>query len=248
MDTGFDTTRPGTDEAHWRALLDRTAWQDVPPGCIVLVGPHPDDEVFGAGGLLAAALRRRQRCIVVSVTDGEAARPEQRGLAALRRRELDAALRALGGGDDLLVRLALPDGGVGTTERQLHGRIDALVGAAIAAAAGPVTLIAPFEQDGHPDHDSVGRVCARIARARGSAHWRYLIWGWHRLDPGRFAAASFVRIRLAAPDLAAKRAALHCFPTQTRPARAAAPIVPAHVLRYFERPYEAFLREGFANT
>jgi LmbE family N-acetylglucosaminyl deacetylase len=241
MASGFDPQLPGTAEALWRALLDRAGNIEFPHGNLVVVAPHPDDETFGAGGVLAQAYRRRQRCLIVSVTDGEAARPELPTQPALRRAEVEAALRKLGGTPADIVRLGLPDGTLAANELRLARELDALIAGIQKVSSAPLTLVSPYEQDGHPDHDAVGRVCARISRTRGCTHWRFMIWGWHQLNPDRFVAGRFVKVQLSDRDRTAKRAALRCFPTQTQPTGASPPIVPPHVLDYFARPYEAFL-------
>ena len=61
---------------------------------LLCIAPHPDDEVFGAGGLLAllAAQGRRVRCLVLS--RGERAEGDPSGeLAALRMDESRRAAR-----------------------------------------------------------------------------------------------------------------------------------------------------------
>lgn len=57
---------------------------------IVIVSPHPDDETFGAGGLMSAALDRGLNVEVMSVTNGEAAYPHP-NLAQVRQAELHVA-------------------------------------------------------------------------------------------------------------------------------------------------------------
>jgi hypothetical protein len=68
----------------------------LPCSGIVVVSPHPDDEVLGAGGLICSAARAGQNLIVLSVTDGEAAYPDWKGLDRIRQREVSDALNVLG--------------------------------------------------------------------------------------------------------------------------------------------------------
>src|SRR5450830_2122469 len=68
---------------------------------VLVLAPHPDDEVFGCGGALADLLERGARVDVVLVTDGAAGarNEEERGrIASVRREESRCALKALGGG------------------------------------------------------------------------------------------------------------------------------------------------------
>ncbi|MGH8323368.1 MAG: PIG-L deacetylase family protein, partial [Steroidobacteraceae bacterium] len=103
------------------------------------------------------------------------------------------------------------------------------------------TLVAPFERDGHPDHEAVARICIILARRRGIRVLRYPIWAWHHSSPGAWQDADFVRFELSAEAQLAKSRAIRCFASQLD-ATASQAVMPAHVLRYFNRSYEAFLR------
>lgn len=74
-------------------------------GPLLAIFPHPDDETFSAGGLMAAAAERGVPVTVISATRGEAGEssipglddPEQ--LGAVREQELRQAMAALGVSD-----------------------------------------------------------------------------------------------------------------------------------------------------
>ena len=90
-----DASLPYTDESAWqRALADAPDWSP-PDGPLLIVSPHPDDEVLGAGGLIHAWKILGRRVTVLSLTDGEAAYPQYRRLGQIRRQELKAALQVL---------------------------------------------------------------------------------------------------------------------------------------------------------
>lgn len=199
----------------------------------LVVSPHPDDEVLGAGGLIHTLTARGGIVRVMSVTDGEAAYPGASALGAKRRVELQSALRKLSPHHVETLRLAIPDGEVRYFENKLLSCIESMI--------TPDTLIvAPFEEDGHPDHDAAGRVACRIARAHKLALVRYPIWAWHRSDPEKVRRFSWRRFPLSLEAQRAKARALDCFQSQTAPGFHD-PILPPHVLRYFQRAYEAFV-------
>jgi LmbE family N-acetylglucosaminyl deacetylase len=102
------------------------------------------------------------------------------------------------------------------------------------------TIIAPYELDGHPDHDATGRECLEVAQSNGVPIARYPIWAWHHMKPTAMRPVHWGRFHLEAGARRAKKRALQCFETQLRPPQGL-PIVPPHVLAHFERPYEAFL-------
>lgn len=228
----FDTSILGTPECYW-AALEPPAWSP-PAGPLVVVAPHPDDETLGAGGLIHTwAARHELPVVIVSVTDGEAACPEIPNLGAVRRGELEAARRDLATRNIDIVHLRLPDGRVSQHLKEL------------ATALGDITpdratIIAPFEQDGHPDHDAAGRVAREVAQRRDAMFAQYPIWAWHRAAPAIFASRALGSFMLSLTAQRAKQSAIRRYDSQLsdRPGGA---IVPPHVLEYFARPYEVFV-------
>lgn len=83
--------------------------------------PHPDDEAYAAGGLLAHCAGGGAAVELVCATRGErgsdrsGATPPGPGLAALRTRELRASCRTLGIAPPVF--LDLPDGGLSAADR-----------------------------------------------------------------------------------------------------------------------------------
>jgi LmbE family N-acetylglucosaminyl deacetylase len=138
-----------------------------------VVAPHPDDETLGAGGLIFSCVANRIPVTVISVTDGEAACPEVRDLDRIRREELAGAMGELGLGGIDVIALGLRDGHVQDDEGDLARMLTELVPA-------EATLVAPFELDGHLDHEATGRACLITARRCGATLARYPIWAWYR--------------------------------------------------------------------
>jgi LmbE family N-acetylglucosaminyl deacetylase len=101
-------------------------------------------------------------------------------------------------------------------------------------------LIAPYTCDGHPDHEAVGRVCCEVAKQHGTTLAQYLIWAWHRLTPSDLPHVRWGKFTLDFEAQRAKAHAVQCFASQLAPA-GRPPVVPRHVLAYFQRAYEAFI-------
>jgi LmbE family N-acetylglucosaminyl deacetylase len=230
----FNPALPGTGDMDWLAALGGEALWTPEPGPLLIVSPHPDDEVLGAGGLMRTWSERGHRVIVLSVTDGEAAYPDWPGLDVIRRGELEQALATLSSRPIRVVRLGIPDGSIRMKMTELSGALRNL------CESGP-TLVAPFEADGHPDHEAAASACLIVAEDLGLPIARYPIWAWHHAQPATFAGNRWGRFALDAKTRAAKRAAMNCFASQLNPGSSREPIVPAHVLEYFKRDYEAFL-------
>jgi LmbE family N-acetylglucosaminyl deacetylase len=234
LSDGFDTDFPGTTDRSWLELLqDQPRWTPQAE-LLIVVSPHPDDEVLGAGGLIATYVRLERPVLVVSVTDGEGAFPDWIGLDRLRQGELKAALRLLGAADVSIIRLGLPDGKVRFHADELRDALSRWV-------TPSVLLVAPYEKDGHPDHETVGSVCLELAHERQALVARYPIWAWHQCDPRSLSNACWGRFELDMEVQHAKRRAIGAFTSQLQPPASRKPVVPAHVLPYFNRTFEAFV-------
>ncbi|MFC4031347.1 PIG-L deacetylase family protein [Streptomyces polygonati] len=239
---------PGTDEEQWRAW---DGWNKLPEvelptsGRVVVVAAHPDDEVLGAGGMMAMLAASGVAITVVSVTDGErshaggtAVTPER--LAELRADELRASLVELGAGTADIVRLKVPDSEVAFHEDEVAAALEARM-------AGARLCLSPWIGDVHGDHEAAGRAALAATRTASVRCLMYPVWMWHwaRPDDSRVPWSSALRVRLPGTARARKRAAVERLTTQITPLgpdpRDAAPMPPeeiAHHLRDVEVVFE----------
>jgi LmbE family N-acetylglucosaminyl deacetylase len=217
----------------------------VPLGArLVVVAPHPDDEILACGGLLQllGARTDTRPPLLVAVTDGEASHPgsaawPRERLRAVRPQETLAALACLGSAAPNLRRLGIADGGVTAAETGLARQLAALF------EPGDVVLTT-WRHDGHPDHEATARACLAAAAQRGARTLEAPIWGWHWSAPadGAMPLAHARKLPLPAAVLARKRAAMACFQSQVLPdaSRDAPPVVPAHALERVLLPFELY--------
>ncbi|MBV6756827.1 PIG-L deacetylase family protein [Rhodococcus opacus] len=241
----------GTPEDVWQPWLSSVRCPPIPlEECdhMVVVAPHPDDEVLGVGALMATAVTAGVPVQVVAVTDGAASHPQSptlspATLAAARIAESKRATALLGVDEPL--RLGLPDGGVSAHERELTTRlVDVL--SATSRAGEPVWVLATWRGDGHPDHEATGRAAAQACSITGHRLVEYPVWMWHWARPAD-ASVPWNRMRALAPTpdiLARKRRAVDEFRTQIRPLSEAprdAAILPPWVLARLMRATERVL-------
>lgn len=189
-----------------------------------VVAPHPDDEVFGVGGLMRALVDRGYQLRLIAVTDGEAAfgplaDGQRAAFVALRCEERRASLEALGiAGHTEIISLGVPDGCVASHEPHLADQL--------ADLAGPV-MFASWRYDGHLDHEAVGRAAAVAASATGAALYEYPVWAEHRDRLGCLGVVRKRRFRLPPPVRAAKMQAVRAHRSQIEPSPDGLPVVPA---------------------
>ncbi len=213
---------------------------------LVVVAPHPDDEILGAGGIIEAALHEGVLVEVVSVTDGEASHPNSRAargmnLSNIRRRESEIALRRLGWDRPLITFLGLPDGDVVSHLRELDDALESML-------LPDDLCVAPWRNDGHPDHDACGASAVRAATRVAAKSLGYLVWAWHWADPEGFDLPfdRCVRLDLGRRARARKRWSTEAFQSQIvplGPGEDDSAILPPPILRRFWRPYEVYVDE-----
>lgn len=241
----------GTAEAAWRACSHLgalplvTLESLVPVGRrAVVVAPHPDDEVLGAGGLMAQLAQAGRELLIMPVTDGTASHPGSRRwpperLAQERPLETVRALALLGLSRIRLHRLGLDDGLLAEQEHHLTRELTAQL------RRGDV-VITTWRHDGHPDHEATGRACALAAAQAGATLVEMPVWAWHWASPGdaRLPWSRACRLPLPPDVEQRKRLAAAAFTSQTRPdpSTRAGCVLPPSTLARVLRPYEVFFR------
>ena len=126
-------------------------------GTILGVWAHPDDETYLCGGMMARAVRSGNRVVCITATRGELGSPDEErwpsgpSLAAVRTKEMETALAALGVTEHIW--LDYPDGGCATVDQdEAVRRVTALM-----ADVQPDTVLTfgPDGMTGHEGHKSV---------------------------------------------------------------------------------------------
>lgn len=107
---------------------------------LLVLAPHPDDEVFGCGGVLAQAVASGADVRVVILTDGAA-----QGEVETRRAEAMEAARRLGLSRPEL--WGLPDRSLRPDDRELRARLEAVL-----LEVKPHAVLVPSTAEIHPDH------------------------------------------------------------------------------------------------
>ncbi|MBX3463892.1 MAG: PIG-L family deacetylase [Planctomycetes bacterium] len=152
--------------------------RDPLQGPVLVLAAHPDDEVIGAGAMLAFHARRGHAITVVHATDGARGDPARRedDIAAVRRREGQEALARLGVPSPR--HWDLPDGALPEHLAALTDRVRALF-----AEVRPRTLYSFWFGEAHRDHRAVAAATAAAADALPT-DCRCLGYGVNHVVPG----------------------------------------------------------------
>jgi N-acetylglucosamine malate deacetylase 2 len=199
---------------------------------ILVVSPHPDDEVIGAGTRLPLL----RNALVVQVTDGAPADmadalavgcSSRAEYAALRHRELKNALALCGVSDT--IELNIPDQEAAFDLNLLTEQLETLV-----RDHKPEYIITVPYEGGHPDHDAtafaVHQACARLAFSPAIIE----MLSYHSengscvMDRFLEESSTILRVPLSSREVEFKKRLFQCFASQAR------------VLKWFRTDLEKF--------
>jgi LmbE family N-acetylglucosaminyl deacetylase len=183
-------------------------------GTVLVVAPHPDDEILGCGGTIARLASAGHAVHVAIATRGAPPRYRQEEVEQVRREAADA--HALLG----VAQTHWLDHPAAELDRVPHAELNASMGALIATVQ-PDTLFLPFVGDIHLDHQLIFRSALVAARPNGwNAPTRLYAyetlsetnWSAPYVEPG-FAPNVFIDI---AETLERKLDAFACYRSQCR--------------------------------
>lgn len=129
-------------------------------GPVLVLAPHPDDEVFGCAGAIMRHVAAGDRVAVIILTDGGGVwtdGPERESYVAQRREESRAAASILGYGEPEFWEYR---------DRDLRCG-EPLIRRLLAAATGFRWLYAPSPYEIHPDHRALGLAALETVRRFG---------------------------------------------------------------------------------
>jgi len=218
---------------------------------VVIVAPHPDDEVLGCGGLMQQLIELNCKILILAVSNGTQSHPNSTKyspdqLNILRPQESLAALNCLGVAESAEhIALDLQDG-------QIHLQTDQLWQGLAQVVSADDILICSYAFDGHPDHEAVGKTVQAYAKAQQLPCFHVLIWAWHwakpldsRIDWNRAKAYS-----LTEEQITKKHQAMMQFKTQLEPDETTgnmAVLSPSTIDRLL-MPYEVYLSDSFSHV
>lgn len=151
--------------------------QVEPKGKVLIVAPHPDDEVIGCGGLIARLVEEGRTPQIIVMTGGDGSHNGccqiAKELLVKARRELTRnALSILGVPENYLHELDFPDGGIDNTLPQIE-QLKTLL-----SELKPDSIFVPHWGEGWSDHVRTAQIIRELAPTDVSI-WEYCVWVWY---------------------------------------------------------------------
>lgn len=211
---------------------------------VVLIVPHPDDEILGCAGLLQQLAELQREIILVAVSNGTQSHPDSliytpEQLNLIRPAETEQALQRLALSQPIQrIALDFTDGEIIQQKDQLYQTLMTLL-------QPEDILVSTFDQDGHPDHEATGQVVQQLANDTHLVCYQVLIWAWHWARPNdrRIPWQKTLKLPLTAQQLQRKSKAISCFKSQLQPdySTAQPPVLSKHTIERMLMPYEVYL-------
>jgi len=145
-----------------KELLAPEVVDKLPFDNVLILAPHPDDDVIGCGGAIIKHTRAGDRVSIVCLTDGSRGNLEGRrdeSLVATRKEEMRRAHRLLG--VDNTYCLDVEDGRLSPSDSVIT-RV-----AEIVAEVSPAAVYTPFFVDYHRDHVVTSNIFLRSSAKCG---------------------------------------------------------------------------------
>lgn len=149
-----------------------------PVSPVLLLAPHPDDEIFGCGGLIARLVAEDCMPHVVVLTGGEGSHTAccntpKADIIAARRSLTHKAAGELGLSARYIHELNFADGKISGDRGAEYDKLKQLI-----AALNPQTILVPHHGEGWPDHLAVRELGIELA-PKGTDVYEYCVWFWY---------------------------------------------------------------------
>ena len=149
-----------------------------PNGNVVIIAPHPDDEVFGCGGLIARLVADGHAPHVIVLTGGGGSHrgccsASESEIISARRELTHKAMAALGLPEWHLHELNFTDGHLSEGNPVERQKLDTLI-----SEINPDVILVPHHGEGWPDHLAARELGFGVA-GNDTEVYEYCVWMWY---------------------------------------------------------------------
>lgn len=156
------------------------------PESAVILAPHPDDETFGCGQLIAAMCSQGRSVQIIVLSDGSGSHQgccgiSPQDLSKARYESMRRAMAILGVPEDHLHFCGYPDGKLPEILPEHYAELEDLI-----SSLGCESLFAPHPQEGWSDHLAAADLGDHLARRLSMKLHYYCVWFWFSMPFRKF--------------------------------------------------------------
>jgi len=201
---------------------------------VLVLAPHPDDEIFGCGGALALYVQLGAQVDVVVVTDGTgfSVDDERQQVRLTRQQETVQALRQLN--ISSVKFLDFPDRSLAGHPGLVQAVLDQILN------SKPQVVLAPSPQEIHPDHSGLARAAIAALSQLDELQPKPVLMQY---EVGAMLTANML-VDIT-PVWALKKQAMHCFVSQLKLQNYARHIEGLNTFRTYTLPSEVEYAEAY---
>lgn len=165
---------------------------------VLIISPHPDDEVFGCGGLMQSLIQSGKQVELVILTKGEAVHKQccpddEERIVCARAKLIDSANGVLGVDSKRIHRLDFPDGDFTSVKSKPDMLME--LGKLIKDIA-PTEIFIPHPYENSPDHVAATEIIEDILKCDLIPIYYYCVWTWYHMPIYKILKLKYKNARL----------------------------------------------------
>lgn len=165
---------------------------------VLIISPHPDDEVFGCGGLMKSLIQMEKQVELVILSKGEAAHKhccpdDEERVVRARAKLTDTANGILGVDSKYIHRLNFPDADFASVKSKPDMLME--LGKLIKGIA-PTEIFIPHPYENSPDHVAATEIIEDILTSITIPVYYYCVWTWYHMPMYKILKLKYKNARL----------------------------------------------------
>lgn len=177
---------------------------------VLIISPHPDDEVFGCGMLIKTLCEVGKHVEIIILSKGEAALPtsviSKDNLIKARMHLTEKALSNLGLNVSNLYYSDFKDGAFYQTPQHVIDKLKEQI-----KIISPDNIFYNHPQDASPDHLFAAKILKDILYDVPSKKYHYCVWLWHKLPMKHLMQIDFSHALFYNGDIVAKHKSMDVY-------------------------------------
>lgn len=188
--------------------------QIVSEGRIVIVAPHPDDEIIGCGGLITRLISQGNSPHIIIMTGGEGSHngccdTPKKDIVNARRHLTRNALAILGLSAKYLHELNFKDGNINSDDAEVES-LKRLI-----TEINPQSIFVPHWGEGWRDHINTAKLIRNIINSSSILTkpkvWEYCVWMWYYNVWRGLDWKNCYKVAMTKEELSRKRVAMQAY-------------------------------------